>query len=330
LKIAVVGSRGFGRVHLYALNKLKDEGYDIKVYVFSSDKNEAESLAREFKASGIFTSYDEVLSSDLDIVDLIVSHDAHLDMSIKAMDRKKHVILEKPIARSVEEANKIIEKAKVSKVKFMVAENYYFDLSIRKAVELIKELGKIYTIVVRYTTFNQPRNWRKVKASMGGGSLIDGGIHLVDALLNFGGSYDKICSSNYKSIVDMEGEDTSFSLFKFKSGANGLLMFSWGMNNSPMVPAFEIYGEKGTIYEDPYTRKVEVSGKTRYVRRYGDLIFNNNRVELPDGDSIKDELKGFIDSIIEEKSVPMPPELALRDLKAVLDVYESDCLQKEG
>ncbi|MDP8003305.1 MAG: Gfo/Idh/MocA family oxidoreductase, partial [Caldisphaera sp.] len=238
MKIAVVGSRGFGRVHLYALNKLKDEGYDIKVYVFSSDKNEAESLAREFKASGIFTSYDEVLSSDLDIVDLIVSHDAHLDMSIKAMDRKKHVILEKPIARSVEEANKIIEKAKVSKVKFMVAENYYFDLSIRKAVELIKELGKIYTIVVRYTTFNQPRNWRKVKASMGGGSLIDGGIHLVDALLNFGGSYDKICSSNYKSIVDMEGEDTSFSLFKFKSGANGLLMFSWGMNNSPMVPAF--------------------------------------------------------------------------------------------
>ncbi|WP_048816777.1 Gfo/Idh/MocA family protein [Caldisphaera lagunensis] len=329
MKIAVVGSRGFGRVHLYALNKLKNEGYDLKLYVFSSDKSEAEKLGKEFMASGIFTSYDEILSSDVDIVDLIVSHDSHLDMSVKAMERKKHVILEKPIARTVEEATKIIEKAKISKVKFMVAENYYFDSSIRKAVELTNnELGKIYSIIVRYSTYNQPRTWRKNKQSMGGGALIDGGIHFVDAMLNLGGSYDKICSISYKTYVDMEGEDTTVAIINFKNGAKGTLIFSWGMNNSPLVPAFEVYGEKGTIYEDPYTRKVEISGKTKYVRRFGDIIYNNNRVEIPDSDSIKDELKGFIDSIINETQVPMPPEIALRDLRAVLDIYDSNCFKQ--
>ncbi|ABW01496.1 Gfo/Idh/MocA family protein [Caldivirga maquilingensis] len=320
MRIAVVGCGGFGNVHLNALRELNRS--DLEVYVFSRSREKAEECARRYSASGYFTNYDDVVKSNVDIVDLIVSHDMHAPMAIKAMETGKHVILEKPIARTIDEANAIIEASRRLKVKFMVAENFYFDPAVWKAVELIKEIGQVHTIIIRSTHYGKPGGWRRVKELMGGGAFIDGGIHFVDTLLNIGGEYNHACGLSYRTISGIEGEDTTIGLFRFRNGARGLIMYSWGMMHSLNVPSIEVYGEGGSIIEDPSTRRINVN----YGRVYGDLLFNGKAINLPKVNVVKAELEGFIKSIEEDKPVPMPPEVALRDLKAVLEVYGNQCL----
>nr|WP_243666533.1 Gfo/Idh/MocA family oxidoreductase [Vulcanisaeta sp. JCM 16159] len=148
LKIAVIGCRGFGRVHLNALSKLRNR-YGLDIYVFSRTEEYAKDCYREYEASGYFTRYSDVLRSNVDVVDLVVSHDAHMPMSIAALEAGKHVMLEKPIARTIEEAMNVINIVKSSGKKFMVLENHFFDTSVWKARELMRQLGRVSMIVVR-------------------------------------------------------------------------------------------------------------------------------------------------------------------------------------
>lgn len=321
VRIAVVGCGGFGDVHLRAIREL-NRG-DLELVVFSRSVEGARECARRYGAVAYFTDYDELLrSSKADIVDLIVSHDAHAPMAIKALEAGKHVLLEKPIARNLDEAYAILNTAKRMGVKFMVAENFYFDPAVWKAVELTKKLGKIHTIIVRSTHYGTPGGWRRVRDLMGGGAFIDGGIHFVDTLLNLGGEYEAICGVSYRTISGIEGEDTTVGLFKFRNGARGLIIYSWGMKNSPSTPAFEVYGEGGSILEDPLSRREN----NMYGRVYGDLIFNGEKIYLPKVNVVKAEIEGFVKAVERNEQVPMPPELAIRDLKAVLEVYSNQCL----
>lgn len=311
MKVAVVGCNGWGRVHLHALKKIGAE-----YYVFSRDEEKAKECMKKYDAKAYFTKYEDVLRSDADIIDLVVSHDKHFEMGIEAMKAGKHLMLEKPIARTIEEAKGLINFSREKGVKFMVLEQFYFDSTVRKAKELLPNLGKLSLILVRSTHFNQPKEWRAVKEKMGGGALIDGGVHFIDTLLNLGEEYEEIKSFCGKYFSNMEGEDTTVASFKFTGGHLGLLIYSWSIKNPPKVPAFEIYGEKGSLVEDPNSR---VPGKP-----YGDIIFNGERIEVEKVDPIEVEIREFLKAVENNTEVPMKPEIALRDLEAVLKIYD-DC-----
>jgi len=74
-------------------------------------------------------------------------------------------MLEKPIASYEEEAIRLIETAKTTRVKFMALENHYFDPSVWKAKGLMETMGGISLILLRNTRFNSPQRWRRVKDS---------------------------------------------------------------------------------------------------------------------------------------------------------------------
>ena len=153
---------------------------------------------------------------------------------------------------------------------------------------------------------------------MGGGALIDGGIHFIDTLLNLGGDYERACGVSYRSVSGIEGEDTTFGIFKFKNGATGLIIYSWGFKNPPRTPAFEVYGDNGSIVENPDTR---VKGRV-----YGDVVFNGEAIQLPRVNVVRLEIEGFLKAVESNGPVPMPPEKAVRDLKSVLDIYNNQCI----
>jgi|OSPMetMinimDraft_2_1075162.scaffolds.fasta_scaffold01131_4 predicted dehydrogenase len=316
MKIAVVGCNGFGRVHLRAIRNIGN----IEYYVFSRDEEKAKECMKEFNAKGYFTKYEDVLKSDADIIDLIVSHDQHFPMGVQAIKAGKHLMLEKPIARTLEEAKGLIDAAKENGVKFMVLEQFFFDSSVRKAKELLPKLGRISMIIVRSTNLYQPKGWRANKEKMGGGALIDGGVHYMNTLLNLGGEYESVSAVCEKYFSGIEGEDTTVATFKFKNSSLGVLIYSWATPRPPKLPAFEIYGERGSIIEDPQTRIV--MGKP-----FGDLILHlddkQERIEVEKVSAIEEEIRGFINAVEKNTEVPMPPEIALRDLKAVLDVYKA-------
>jgi predicted dehydrogenase len=315
MRILVVGVNNFGQMHLSAIK-------NMDISIVERKPEVVEKSLEKFKINKVYSSYDEALNDKFDIVDLIVPHHLHREMAMKAMEMGSNVLLEKPIATSIEDAEDLITASRKFNVKFMVTDQYYFDPSVREAVKIIKngEIGKPISIVVRDQRYYTHKGWRTSSSDMGGGSLIDGGIHFIDTLLNFGGDYDSIDGISRHGGSALQGEDTTNAIFKFKNGSTGLFFYTWAYREPPVVPAFEVIGDRGSFYEDPASRTdwgVETHNRTVY----GDLVLNGKNLNIKKYDVYEKEIGDFAKSVENDTPVPFPPETALRDLKAVLKIY---------
>ena len=314
-----MGCRGFGKVHLRSM-----EGVDLSI--MERDPTVAKECQDKFNIHRIYNSIEDALRSDADVIDIVLPHNMHMETAIKAMERGKNVIVEKPIARTPDEARKMISIARKTGRKLMVAEQYHFDPVILKINEIIKEgkIGKLLSILIRDQTMHMNMAWRSQEEAMGGGALIDGGIHFIDALLTIGGEYNNISSRVMKGGSSLQGEDTSLALFDFKSGAAGFLFYSWSYAFPPRVPAIEVVGTSGNIYDDVDTRRSSSHDDPYGTSSFGDPVLNGKKVELKRYDLFKKMFSSYIQYIDGKIDAPFSPEDALRDLKAVVEIYRSD------
>jgi predicted dehydrogenase len=277
----------------------------------------------EFHVRKTYSDINEAMNSSHDVIDMVMPHYMHRDLATRAMRNKKHVMVEKPISTTLEEARYMIMESKNNNVKFMVAEQYYFDSSLRHTIGCLKEglIGKVHTIIVRsQSNFQELDGWRTSEKLMGGGALIDGGIHFIEALLDLGGEYSDIDSRVYKGKASIEGEDNSVALVSFKSGATGIFYYSWNYLSPPDVPAYEVIGTKGSIYEFR-------GGGGHLSPEHPNTAFRvpvlNGRIqEIEEVDVFDAEISGFLKAVEKNEDVPYSPELAYRDLEAVLRIYK--------
>ncbi len=319
MKVTLIGGNGFGKLHGESYKQL---GIEFSVY----DRNPEvlEYYRKNYGVRNVFENIDDAIHSDSDVIDIVLPHKMHREISTRAMELGKHVIMEKPIATTFEEATEIIEASVKNHVKFMVAEQYNFDPSLNRAIELVKEnsIGKVHTIAVRDQREYRKTGWRSKKDQMGGGALIDGGIHYIETLLDIGGDYRKIESYSYHGGSSLEGEDSTVALFHFTSGSHGMFLYTWAYSEAPRLPSYEIIGSEGSIYEDVQSRPMEefknMTG-LRYV--YGNPVLNGKKVEIKKEDVFNLEIKGFIDSVKNNTEVPYSHNKALRNLRAILDIY---------
>jgi predicted dehydrogenase len=292
--------------------------------VFSRNEDVLRRYREEFHVRKTYSDLNEAMNSSNEIIDMVMPHYMHRDLARRAMSDGKHVLIEKPIATTLEEARDMIRESIKHKVKFMVAEQYYFDSSLRKTIEYLKEgmIGRVHTIIVRsQSNFQQLDGWRTSERLMGGGALIDGGIHFIEALLDLGGEYSEINSRVYKGKSSIEGEDNTASLFRFKSGATGIFFYSWNYVSPPDVPAYEVLGTEGSVYE--YRGERKHSNNDHPNTAFGVPVLNGTVQEIEESDVFDAEISGFLKAVEKDEDVPYSPELAYRNLETVLKIYES-------
>ncbi len=317
MKILVVGAKKFGQMHLSAIK-------DMEISIVERDENAVRNASSIAKINKVYTSIDDALKDKYDIVDIIVPHYLHHEFAIKAMKAGSNVLMEKPIATDINEAREIIEASKKYGVKFMVTDQYYFDPAVNKAMELINDnkIGKINTIIVRDQRYYDHTGWRTDKDKMGGGALIDGGIHFINVLRHFGGDIKSVYGNSIHAGSTLSGEDTTRALVEFNSGAFGLFFYSWAYKEPPEVPGFEIIGSNGSIYEDPAGRSSwDIGTPDRTV--FGDLVMNGKKVDFRKYDVYEREISEFKKAVENNLDVPFPPEMALHDLEIVKKIYSN-------
>ena len=319
IEIILLGGNGFGKVHA---KTYKDLGYDFSVY----DRIEEvlKGYAEEYQVKRTYDDISAAINSECDVVDIVVPHIMHKEIALKAMKSKKHVLIEKPIATTRDDANSMMSESTKNKVKFMVAEQYFFDQCLKDAMRLISEnkIGRVHTIITRDQRLFDKKGWRNVEGEMGGGALIDGGIHLVETMLDIGGPYEDIHAVTYNGGSSLEGEDNSVALFSFKNGAHGIFYYTWSYDHAPQLPSYEIVGSEGSIIEDMETKhKVDFKYQPSPRHAFGMPILNGKRFETEIVDVFDAEISGFLEAIEDDTEVPYSPELALRDLDAVLRIY---------
>lgn len=320
MKFLLLGGNGFGKVHAESYRNL---GLDFSV--FSRNPDVLREYREKFGVNETFNDIDVALSSQFDAVDIVLPHGMHHKYGLKAMELGKHVLIEKPIASSMEEARSMVSEAKKRNLKFMVAEQYFFDSGLREALRLVASnaIGRVHTIIVRdQRHFVKSGAWRNQESEMGGGALIDGGIHFIEAFLDIGGPYREIRSYTYKGGSTIQGEDNTAALFLFENGAHGMFYYSWSYPNYPRLPAYEIVGTQGSIVEDLATKPdndFRINGSPRHT--FGLPVLNGKVMETEIQDVFDREILEFSQSIEEDRDVPYQPELALRNLEAVLKIY---------
>ena len=216
---------------------------------------------------GYYTDWKEMLKNDrVQLFDNGGPNNTHADPCIAAAQAGKHILCEKPLARTAKEAASMLEAVTKAGVKHAVAFNYRFVPAIRQAKELIASgaLGQIYHFRAVYLQewimphYNAPKWWRMDKTIAGSGALGDLGAHIIDLGRFLVGEFRSVSAltrtfikeralPNGKGTSTVDVDDAFVATVEFENGAIGTVeatRFAAGRKN---YNCFEINGEKGSI-----------------------------------------------------------------------------------
>jgi predicted dehydrogenase len=257
--LVVIGCGWIARRHAAAARRLR-----LPLIFASRDLERARRYARAFGGLGAYGSYAEALADPRAAGAIVCTpHDRHLADARAAFAAGKHVLLEKPLARTLEEADEIIAAAGAADRVLMVAEQFHFMPAFRrvKAVLDAGRLGELRELHLIARGFGARAGWRLAADSVGGGTLIDGGIHHVHNLRFWGGDVRRVVALRPpQTVTAMEGEDAISLLAELESGALGLLSSSLGAPGLSRLQWSTVTGTRGSCFADNRGRFVATRG----------------------------------------------------------------------
>jgi predicted dehydrogenase len=314
LSLCIVGCGGFAQAFVKGVEPLREE---IDLFFASRDRSRARTYCNMFQGSGAFGSYQEAAAdSRVEAMYLCTPHHLHLEHVTMAARAGKHALVEKPIARTLEEGRRTITAAREAGITLMVAENYRFLAAVRKCKELVDSgaVGNLRLVQFQEETPFQPGGWRSNQLLNGGGMFIDGGIHKVHFLRYLVGEPEQVYTAPLPQALNgHEGEDGLVVVFRWASGVVGLINHSWANPLHPLLPWVSVSGTRGRIYFE--------MGKPWLRLEQGD---SEQTIQLAqDYYGLMAMVREFRDSIREGREPEVSGEEGLSDLAVVLKAYES-------
>ncbi len=189
--------------------------------------------------------------SDVDVVVVATTNDALAEVSAFALEAGKHVLVEKPAARSVAELDRVAETAARSSRLVRVGFNHRYHPAILKARELLEQdaVGELMFVRGRYGhggRIGYDREWRADPTVSGGGELIDQGVHLVDLARTFLGDFVAISGFAHTYFWQMPVDDNAFMLLRTVRDQAAFLHVS--CTEWKNLFSLEIYGRDGKLH----------------------------------------------------------------------------------
>ncbi len=266
-----------------------------------------------------YVDYGEMIArADIDAVDIMLPHDLHKDAIVKAANSGKHILCEKPLCISLEQADEITEAVESNGITLMCAHNQVFSPCIQEAKRRLVagELGEIYQIRTCDCFQLNPIfdfGWREHLATAGGGELIDTGYHPSYMLMHLTGSKPVAVTAMLGKYLHkkIEGEDCANVLVRFANGSVGMIYTSWAWEWPEGHNQFHVIGEKGQMYG---------RGNRFCVKLLGEEPVET---ELPKRHEFHAEIDHFI-LCLENHTVPVQSHIEGIDvLKIILSAYQS-------
>lgn len=345
MRIGIVGCGGIANnKHLPAIQK----NGNFEVVAFCDIKKErAEEAKEKFGTpdARVYTDYNELVKEELDAVYVLTPNKSHADISIAAMKAGKHVMCEKPMAKSYADAKRMLDTAKeTGKLLTIGYQNRYrADSAYLKRACDNGDLGEIYYARAHAVRRRAVPTWGVFlnEEEQGGGPLIDIGTHALDITLWMMNNYEpvSVTGSVYRKLADQKEqgnafgewdpaeftvEDSAFGFVKMKDGATIHLEASWALNTLEVDEAkTSLCGTKaGADMKDGL--------------RINRVQYNRQTVEKPDlgagsvaffqGDSQAApdvEQKIFYDAVMNGKELVVKPEQAIVVTRILEAIYES-------
>ncbi len=327
LKIGIIGLGKIAQIfHLPILKKNSD--VEI-IAACDSDKPKSKYVADKFGIKNIYTAYDEMFSrEDLQSVVICTPTDSHKEIAIASLDAGLDVFVEKPIARTLDEASSILAAVEKNKKKLMVGMNSRFrpDMMILKSIIEAGELGNIFYAKAGWIKKLPSTNpWITRKEKAGGGVFIDLGISALDTLLwtlKFA-PIRRVNGITYNHTTK-NVEDTCIAFFETNDGASLSLEVSWSFQSDADSYYCDIFGTKGSARINPL----------RIYKTMGGNVVNVTPVKSDTQHNImkksyENEIKHFVGAARGLFPVISTAAEAVRRMEIVEAVYKSAKKKKE-
>ncbi len=325
IRFCVVGCGGFGRRRINALRKI---GAEISCLV-DTDEKLVSGLAREIGCEYTTDYLKGVGRDDVDCVVVATPNKYHAPISIAALEAKKHVICEKPLARNPEEARAMIEAARRNGVFLKTGSNLRYFSNVRKAKELIDggAIGK--PLFVRGWIGHDGKKvlhtWNVDRETAGGGTMLDNGAHILDLFRWFVGDFSE-CTGHVATLhMPIEVEDNGMGIFRAEDGKLAFIQSSWTEWSGYMY--MEVYGSDGSVIIDNRGEKSVNSGKwavtstTALTAKDGARQIFDYSAEPPR--SYELELKDFISCVADGRQPMASGHDGKKVVEMVHAIYES-------
>lgn len=321
LRLGLIGAGIFARdVHVPALLELCDV-VEIAA-VWSRTRANAESLAERIGGETgskpvVAETVDELLAvENVEVVDIVLPIDSQPAVVRKAWTAGKHVVSEKPIASTVEEARGLVEEWRKTGVQWMVAENWRYESAFVAARETMAS-GAIGRPITVSWTLHAPANpalpyyhtaWRR-SGAIPGGFLLDAGVHHAAVFREVVGEVQAVQAFVMQHNPEIPPADTLAATLHFENGAVGSYVASYAQTASVVAPLL-VVGTEGIVRAGRGYIEIERDGKTE-------------RREFHRQDGVGKELEAFFTSLRGGASHINTPEEALRDLAIIEAMLKS-------
>jgi len=252
VKVGIIGSQFEADIHAAAFQIMPEEAEVVAVA--SPTPGHPQALAERYGIGRVFHDYRRMLrEADIEMVTIAAPNYLHAQMTIDSANAGKHVVCEKPLCMTLEEAEEMLEVARRQGVLLMYAEELFFTPKYVKAKQMADDgaFGKIHLVKQSEKHFGPHAEWFWDVERSGGGVLMDMGCHGIAFcywFLNRREIRSVLCQmGTYVHGEKTEGEDESICILEFADDAVGVVENSWARRGG-MDDRIEVCGEGGVTY----------------------------------------------------------------------------------
>lgn len=304
------------------------------VACWDDDRQRGEAHARQLEVPFV-PQLDGILARpDVQAVTVCAENDQHADIAVAAAHAGKHIMMQKPMATTIEDCDRIVQAVADSGVKYMQSFNLRFDSLHEKIWEVVSSgrLGRVAIVRRRHSHHFALRpddrarvlGWMADPSRSGGGALMDEGAHAALWFVWMFGPPQSVTGTIATIVADLPVEDNAVLVYQWRDGMIGVHQSSW--TEVAGEATVEIFGERGTlvatgtdiasgrfISEGAKVLKIAAAGSDHW--EYVDVPVVKARSELV--------AAPFIDCIVEDRPSPVPAEWGRAAVEMVLGGYRS-------
>jgi UDP-N-acetyl-2-amino-2-deoxyglucuronate dehydrogenase len=330
LKFALVGCGNIARKHAHVLTGRLEDG-EIGAFV-DLDPDRAQKFSKEYGAPA-FTSVRDMmktLGDRIDVVSVLTPSGAHCDNVLELAQYGRPIVVEKPLALRLDDADRMIEMCDAHDVKLFVVHQNRYNLPIVKAHQALLQgrFGKLVlgTVRLRWTrdqAYYDSAAWRGTWAH-DGGVFMNQAVHHVDMLSWFMGNVETVRGMAATRLVNIETEDTGVAIMRYTSGALGVLEATTATRPQDLEGSISILGEKGTVVIGGFFMNELVTWKFEDKQPIDDVVlaqFGKNPTEL--GYNLGEYLRDVIATVRNGKPALVDGLEGRKSLELVTALYES-------
>lgn len=324
LRVAIIGCGNVSKVHFPAT---KGSSFAELVAACDTKEERAKAFGEQYGVP-YYTDYHDVLDLEIDAIHICTPHHTHAEITIAAANKGIHVLTEKPMAVSLEDADRMIKAAKDNQVYLGVIFQNRYNASSQAVKKLVSsgKLGKLlgarlFVTWYRPDEYYSKSDWKGTWDKEGGGVLIDQAIHTMDLMQWILGPIDKLEASianRTHHLIDVE--DVAEATVFFKNGVVGSL-YATNYYTYDADVFLEIHGENGVARIEKDTAYIRIKGEA-------EVIVSPESNEKAIGKSYwgvnhKVQINKFYEAILNNEPLEIDGEAGRKALELVRAIYYS-------